>query len=116
MWLPWFVAGASASVAAAVLFRDVVVTKSEMRVSISQPANAWEVASEDEMLMVPVDSSGMLLVALDEGIVYLDSGQPARKVRLQFVDTVRLRNPGAAAALEITTPREEVRFVPVDTL
>jgi hypothetical protein len=116
LWFAWFVAGVCASISAALLLRDAIETAPNASVSGSQPANSGDIAATDEMRMVPVDTSGMLLVALDEGIVYLESGQPVRKVRLQYVDTVRLRNPGAAAALEITTPREEVRFVPVDTL
>lgn len=116
LWFAWLVAGAFACISAALLVRDAIEAAPNAPASSSQRATSSDIAATDEMLMVPVDSSGMLLVALDEGIVYLESGQPVRKVRLQFVDTVRLRNPGAAAALEITTPREEVRFVPVDTL
>jgi hypothetical protein len=116
LWFAWLVAGVCASISAALLLRDAIESMPNAPVSGSQPANSRDVAATDEMRMVPVDTSGMLLVALDEGIVFLESGQPVRKVRLQYVDTVRLRNPGAAAALEITTPREEVRFVPVDTL
>lgn len=116
MWVAWTIAGVSACVAASLALRDVFGTRPFSAGLDSHLATISDVTASDDLRMVPVDSSGVLLVALDEGIVYLETGQPVRKLRLQFVDTVRLRDTAATAAVEITTPREEVRFLPVDTL
>ena len=45
--------------------------------------------------------------------VTLADGTPARRERIQFVDTITWRNPRTNASLTWTVPREEVRVVPV---
>src|SRR5690606_11805061 len=65
---------------------------------------------------LPVSTTKTLIGALDEGVVFLEDGQPARKVRYEFLDTVDLRSaadPGAR--VNVTYPREEIRLVPVQT-
>jgi hypothetical protein len=116
IWLPWTIAGVSACIAASLALRDAFWTGPFSSGSGGLPASVSDVTTSSDLRMIPVDSTGVLLVALDEGIVYLENGQAVRKLRLQFVDTVRLRDTAATTAIEITTPREEVRFVPVDTL
>jgi hypothetical protein len=116
IWFAWSIAGVSVCLAAVLVFRDAFRARQSVSPPQVQSANVLNADSSDDLRMVPVDSSGILLVALDEGIVYLESGQPVRKLRLQYVDTVRLRDTAATAAIEITTPREEVRLLPIDTL
>lgn len=67
----------------------------------------------DATLFKPVAAEKLLISALDEGIVTLADGTPARRERLQFVDTITWRNPRTNASLTWTVPREEVRVVPV---
>ncbi len=64
--------------------------------------------------LVPIATSNVLTDARDEGLVLLPDGQPARRVRYHFVDTVQLRDTRDQAALAVSRPREEVRFVPVN--
>jgi hypothetical protein len=116
MWMAWTITGVSACVAVSLALREVFGTRPLSSGSDVHRASVPDVFESDDLRLVPVDSSGVLLVALDEGIVYLETGQPVRKLRLQFMDTVRLRDNAATAEIEITTPREEVRFLPVDTL
>lgn len=61
----------------------------------------------------PVAAENVLVAASDEGLVILADGTPARRERLQFVDTITWRNPRTNASLTWRVPREEVRVVPV---
>ena len=64
-----------------------------------------------------VSTTNTLVGALDEGVVFLEDGRPARKVRYEFVDTVNLRaTGGSSATIDVSYPREEIRLVPVDAL
>jgi hypothetical protein len=61
----------------------------------------------------PVAAENVLYAARDEGLVVLEDGTPARRERLQFVDTITWKNPRTNASLRWTVPREEVRVVPI---
>ena len=61
----------------------------------------------------PIAAENVLVAATDEGLVTLADGTPARRERLQFVDTITWRNPRTNASLTWSVPREEVRVVPV---
>lgn len=64
-------------------------------------------------LMKPVAAENVLIAAEDEGLVTLSDGTPARRARLQYVDTITWKNPRTNASLTWTVPREEVRVVPI---
>jgi hypothetical protein len=61
----------------------------------------------------PIAAEKLLVSADDEGLVTLDDGTPARRERLQYVDTITWKNPRTNASLKWTVPREEVRVVPI---
>ncbi len=61
----------------------------------------------------PVATENVLVSASDEGLVTLEDGTPARRERLQFVDTITWKNPRTNSSLRWSVPREEVRVVPV---
>ena len=61
----------------------------------------------------PVAAENVLVSARDEGLITLEDGTPARRERLQFVDTITWKNPRTNASLTWSVPREEVRVVPV---
>ena len=61
----------------------------------------------------PVAAENVLVSARDEGLVTLDDGSPARRERLQYVDTITWKNSRTNASLTWSVPREEVRVVPV---
>lgn len=71
-----------------------------------------EVAGAPDPLK-PVAAENVLVAAADEGLVILADGTPARRERLQFVDTITWRSPRTNASLTWRVPREEVRVVPV---
>lgn len=61
----------------------------------------------------PVAAENVLYAAQDEGLVTLSDGTPARRERLNYVDTIVWKNPRTNASVRWTVPREEVRVVPV---
>lgn len=49
----------------------------------------------------------------DEGLVVSADGNWLRRVRLDYVDTVRWADPATGAQLVVTTPRQEIFIEPV---
>ena len=66
-----------------------------------------------EAAFKPVSAENILYAAQDEGLVTLDDGTPARRERLNYVDTITWKNPRTNASVRWTIPREEVRVIPV---
>ena len=62
----------------------------------------------------PVAAENLLYAALDEGLVTLADGTPARRERFNYVDTITWRNPRTNASVRWSVPREDVRVVPVN--
>lgn len=69
--------------------------------------------AQGEATLKPIKAENVLVSARDEGLVTLPDGTPARRARLQYVDTITFQNPRTNASLVWTVPREEVRIVPV---
>ena len=63
----------------------------------------------------PVRAQNALLSRVDDGLVTLEDGIPARRFRYQFLDTVVWEDPVDGALVEMTVPREELVVVPVRT-
>lgn len=61
----------------------------------------------------PVSARNTLNGILEDGIVYLRDGLPAKRYRYQFIDTITFRNARDGSSIEVTVPREEVILVPV---
>ena len=61
----------------------------------------------------PIAAENVLYAAQDEGIVTLEDGSPARRERLNFVDTITWKDSRTNASVRWTIPREEVRVIPV---
>jgi hypothetical protein len=108
LWASWSLTAAAAA-AAAVAWWPAGTPAGDLppQAVVDRPA-----AVEDGV--VPVGTSNVLTGARDEGVVLLEDGRPARRVRLHFVDTVRLRDAADGADIAVSRPREEVRFVPVN--
>lgn len=103
MWEKALPIGAAAAVIfLSALQSDTAPVRSMMRVDGAQAA-----------VLRPVAVENVLVAAEDEGLVTLADGTPARRARLQFLDTITWRNPATDASLRWTVPREEVRVVPV---
>jgi hypothetical protein len=79
--------------------------------TVLAPANAGR--SDETRRLKPIAAENVLVSASDEGLVILSDGTPARRERLQYVDTIMWKNPRTKASLTWSVPREEVRVVPV---
>jgi len=82
-------------------------------VAPSSESGAPETSPEDSFKPVVADNTLHNLV--DEGIVFLRNGVPARRYRYQFIDRVVWENPENGARMEMEIPRDEVVLVPVQT-
>lgn len=78
-----------------------------------RPDKPLPAATASSGALKPVSAENVLYSARDEGLVVLEDGTPARRERLQFVDTITWRDPRTNASLTWTVPREEVRVVPI---
>jgi hypothetical protein len=89
----------------------VPTTHSDPVVTAKPPPTSLSV--ESPAAFKPVAAENVLYAAQDEGLVTLDDGTPARRERLNYVDTIVWKNPRTNASVRWTVPREEVRVVPV---
>jgi hypothetical protein len=80
---------------------------------IAAPATVPASAQAPVAAFDPVTAENVLVDSLDEGVVTLTDGTPARRVRQLYVDTITWRNPRTQASLRWTLPREEVRVLPI---
>lgn len=83
------------------------------RPPLPRPAAARNANAETEGALKPVAAQNVLYAARDEGLVTLGDGTPARRARLNYVDTFVWENPRTKASLKWSIPREEVRVVPI---
>lgn len=114
LWLAW---GVAACMTAALLHTRAQTARHLQGVEAPPaPGPVQETrTSTGDPAFQPVSTTNTLVGALDEGVVYLEDGRPARKVRYEFVDTVNLRAAGdPAATIKLSYPREEIRLVPLD--
>ncbi len=106
-WVPvmgiWLTVPAAALFAAAALFWGRPSAK---------PAELAS-ALTGEAAFKPVGVRDVLVNSRDEGYVVLADGRTARRLLEAHVDTIVWRNPGSAASIQWSVPREELRIVPV---
>lgn len=79
-----------------------------------------ETAASDNAPMMaagfrPIRAENALLSRVDDGLVTLEGGMPARRYRYRFLDTITWENPRDGAQVEMAVPREELVLVPVRT-
>ena len=80
----------------------------------STPSSAFASARPEPLArMVPSKAVNLLYAASDGGIVRFADQTAARKVRLQYVDSITWRDPSGRTSLQCTVPRDEVYFLPV---
>jgi hypothetical protein len=118
----WLWAGAlPAAAALAVLLTFSMRTRPAARsaavplavAATAKPSVAEQLVAESTAAFKPVAAENVLYSVLDEGLVTLEDGTPARRERFNYVDTVTWKNPRTNASVRWTVPREEVRVVPV---
>lgn len=121
--LPWI--GAVFAVAAAVVLMLRVGPEPAKReaggddlakapaVSVASVAESSETSAKATDTFRPVAARNVLLESRDEGLVVLDDGTRARRVRTHYLDTVTWKNPHTNTSVQWTVPREDVRLTPV---
>ncbi len=63
---------------------------------------------------VPVGMTQIVYNTHDEGLVFANGAdEPVRRVRSHKRETLRWKNPGTGASLEVSYPSEETKFIPV---
>ena len=119
-WRTWFLpAAAAAALAVAVTSIPFLVSErhgTSLPATVESPAvqaSTVAAANTGPARLQPVRATNVLYDAVNEGIVYLDGEQPARRMRLSYMDTITWENPKGGESLQWTVPREEILFVPV---
>lgn len=74
-------------------------------------SEAMDVGVDPEKLL----AENVLRQRIDDGIVFLKNGMPARRYRYEFLDRVVYRNAEDGSVVQLDVPREEVVYVPVQT-
>jgi hypothetical protein len=111
VWL-WPVLGAVAAFALVAVGWHLFAPVEPLRPS--NPSSAFASARpEPQARMVPSKAVNLLYAASDGGIVRFADQTAARKVRLQYIDTITWRDPSGRTSLQCTVPRDEVYFLPV---
>jgi hypothetical protein len=111
--ISWGITAAAACVALAFAFRGKPAPNVDPAPNPSAQVDRTDAGLPAGLRMLPVSTTGYLFATRDEGIVMLQDGRPARKMRYEFVDTVQMRALGESAAVSVSYPREEVRLIPV---
>ncbi len=106
----WWLWGATLPVAAALAFMAGIAMKRDTLTERKPPS---AIAAETGEVLTPVAAENIVYAARDEGLVTLGDGTPARRARLNSVDTFTWENPRTKASLKWSVPREEVRVIPV---
>jgi len=108
--VPWWWAATPLATAAAIV---MVMAQAKRWDRPAEHRGGAVVAESTADVLKPVAAENVLVAARDEGLVTLADGTPARRARLQYVDTITWKNPRTNASLTWTVPREEVRVVPI---
>src|SRR5215207_9852004 len=115
-WIEWILAAALPAAALIALLLTLIPrtgeTSAKQELKSHSPGRVAGVASLEAPLK-PIAAEKVLVSADDEGLVTLADGTPARRERLQYVDTITWKNPRTNASLRWTVPREEIRVVPI---
>lgn len=61
----------------------------------------------------PVSVANILYDTEDEGIVTLDDGQPAQRLRLRYIDTITWANARGGTSLQWSQPRDVIQLLPL---
>lgn len=113
LWLSW---GVAAAMTVAYFSRTPPTPRAPAGTGSAPAVSAGAEPSEPAPRFAPVSSTNTLIGALDEGVVLLEDGRPARKVRYEYIDTLDLHSTDdSRATIRVSTPREEIRLEPVQT-
>lgn len=111
----WWILAGALPIAAGLAFAIIVASHRDQapsNVRVEPAAQARSTAGAPAAFK-PIAAENVLYDARDEGFITLEDGTPARRERLNFVDTITWKNPRTNASVRWSVPREEVRVVPV---
>lgn len=109
----WWLWAGALPIAAALAILITVVTRPDAGRAFPVPPSASAVDGSADAPFQPVAADNLLYAARDDGLVTLSDGTPARRERLDYVDTITWKDPRTNASVRWSVPREEVRVVPV---
>lgn len=69
--------------------------------------------TETSPILQPVADDNRVVKQVDEGLVTLSDGTPARRFRITSVDTITWKDPHTNTSLQWSVPREDVRVIPI---
>ena len=122
-WRSWILPAAAATILAVAVTsipfvtRDRTSATTPQKTSVANPPHDQTpkvAASVDATSKLrPVRATNVLYDAVNEGVVRLEDNTLARRMRLNYLDTITWENPQNGAQLQRTVPREEILFIPV---
>jgi hypothetical protein len=112
LWISWTIT-AAAGAALLVVLQSRPPAGAAPAGTPSARMDRTDAGSSPGLRVLPVSATGAFRGARDEGVVLLRDGSAARKVRYEYVDTVRMRALGGSADVRVSYPREEVRLEPI---
>jgi len=115
-WLPLGL-GLAAATAFLLLARvnvDRTPNASKMTAAASQAPSITSANPNTSTSFVPTGMTQVVYNTRDEGLVFANGAdEPVRRVRFHKRETLRWKNPGTGASLEVSYPSEETKFIPV---
>lgn len=118
-WLGWTTAGL-ATACALVATIGIVRSKqpapvdhaSTITLANASPGKATPAVPAPQNRYQPVAATNVLYDLKDEGPVYVDGDQPARRLRYRYLDTYTWKSSKGNASLKWSVPRDEIRVLP----
>ncbi|MGI8481009.1 MAG: hypothetical protein ACR2MF_02925 [Chthoniobacterales bacterium] len=115
-WLPLGL-GLAAATAFLLLARvnvDRTPNALKMTAAASPAASITSANPNTNTSFVPTGMTQVVYNTRDEGLVFANGAdEPVRRVRSRKRETLRWKNPGTGASLEVSYPSEETKFIPV---
>lgn len=111
-WLPLGLGLAAAT--AFLLLARVNVDRTPNASKMTAAASPAPSITSANTSLVPTGMTQVVYNTRDEGLVFANGAdEPVRRVRSHKRETLRWKNPGTGASLEVSYPSEETKFIPV---
>jgi hypothetical protein len=107
---PWFLVLVGVTTAVAALMAIVWSMKPSPEAIVGGMERSVEVAVLSE---TPDRSETELIETQDEGVIYDDTDEPQRQVRMVYLERHTWTNPRTGAVVEFEVPREDIVLMPV---
>ncbi len=91
------------------------VTSSKTVGNDFEDATFATVLADEQSDFIPMRATGYLYEIKDEGVVFLDGVNPAREIYLNYLEVVEWRDHESNMTVRMTSPKQELRVVPINT-